>query len=104
MHLQNRVVVIFTYSLENPTMINCLFYTKIDSAVPYNSAAHLDILNIQYIVRAKINFKSILMLRSGHLSRKVYRRPDAYLKKNLKNTHTLPQFTLLSNKQISSSK
>lgn len=45
----------------NPTIITCFFYTKIDSAVPYNSAAHRGILDIQYIViKAKRHFKSSL--------------------------------------------
>lgn len=45
-------------------MIPCFFYRKIDSAVPYNSALHLGILNIQYmVIRANINLKSLLMLR-----------------------------------------
>lgn len=43
----------------NPKMITCFFSTKIDSAVPYNSAVHWGMLDIQYIaIRAKRNFKS----------------------------------------------
>lgn len=45
----------------NPTTLACFFYTKIDSAVPYNSAVHWGMLDIQYIaIRApkKIQIKS----------------------------------------------
>lgn len=47
----------------NPTLISSFFYTKIDSAVPYNSAGHWAILNIQYIaMRAKRNFSQVWMI------------------------------------------
>lgn len=91
----------------NPTIITCFFYTKIDSAVPYNSAAHRGILDIQYIViKAKRHFKSSLndpkscscssqvtsMSYFIYTKKHIYRCTDASKKKSL-------GFTALSRKQ-----
>lgn len=64
----------------NPTLISSFCCTKIDSAVPYDSAGHWAILNIQYIaMRAKRHFvsvksewsRNVCTLRSGHFIRLV---------------------------------